>query len=196
MALEIEKKYGKNEIFRNFVYNFLKRYKYMICVENCDAEFNGNYAKFAEYCIKRINQRSCIINKNELKVEEILISPFLFFKSSNINGGFNFDGYDAIVFSEKPIINVCSENVYNDSMKHSYDTRLVGFNNPDLLEWWKEGRTDEEFYEYCKKHDYKIKIMFSNIMVDEKMCLFGVQWIPENMRKEHEIDIINFFKNI
>ena len=190
----LEQQYGENKIFRNFLNMFLKRkYKHTICVENSDTNFHNNYSKFSSYCIKRLGQNSDIISKSDLKVQQILISPFLFFKSANIVNAFIFDDYDAIVLCETPIIDILNSFKVSPNSKPSYDTRLIGFNNEDLLEWWKKRKSDEELYEYCKQNNYRVKTMFSNIMVEEKMKMFGVQWISKDMRKKHEKDIIDFF---
>ena len=151
------------------------------------------FSKFLSYCLNRMGVNSRIIRKKNLKLGEIIISPYLFFKNKNIKRAFHFYDYDMIVFCEKPVIDILdSYNIPTDS-KPSYDTRLVGFNNNELLKWWKKGRTDNELYEYCKQHDYKVKVMFSNIMVDEKMKLFGVEWISKDMRKHYRNIIIDYF---
>ena len=124
-----------------------------------------------------------------------MISPYLFFNSKNIKNAFNFNDYDIIVFCENPVIDILDSYKLPLDSKPSYDTRLVGFNNKELLEWWKKGKTDNELYEYCKQHDYKVKVMFSNIMVDEKMKLFGVEWISKDMRKLYKNKIIDYFLN-
>ena len=164
-----------------------------INVENIDSGYHHNYSKFARYCINRLGQKSEVIDKTKLNTGEILISPFLFFKSTNIIDAFKFSDYDAIVLCETPIIDILNSYKIPKNSKSSYDTRLVGFNNENLLNWWKTGKTDIELYEYCKQNNYKVKTMFSNIMVEEKMKMFGVQWISKDMRKKHEKDIINFF---
>jgi hypothetical protein len=194
---KIEEKYGKNNIFKNFLNNIYKnRCRIHINVNNVDKEHNFLYSKFTSYCINRIELKSKSIYKEELELGDILISPYLFFKSENIKKAFDFNDYDAIVFCETPVIDILNAYKIPEGSKPSYDTRLVGFNNNELLEWWKEGKTDEEFYNHCKQQGYKVKVMFSNIMVDEKMKMFGVEWIAEEIREEHEIDIINFFNNI
>ena len=164
-----------------------------INVENIDNEYNFLYSKFSSYCISRIKKTGKIINKNDLKKGDILISPYLFFKSQNIIESFNFNEYDIIVFCENPIIDILDAYKIPKDVKPSYDTRLIGFNDKNLMEWWKTGKTDEELYDYCKQNNYKVKTMFSNIMVKEKMKMFGVQWIIKDIRKKHEKDIINFF---
>jgi hypothetical protein len=169
-----------------------------ICVNVISLDENHKflYSKFASYCINRIKLNSKTIHKKELYLGEILISPYLFFKSDNIKKAFEFNDYDAIVFCETPVIDILDSYKISDGSKPSYDTRLVGFNNNELLEWWKQGKTDEELYNHCNQQGYKVKVLFSNIMVNEKMKMFGVEWIPEEIREKHEIDIINFFNNI
>ena len=171
----------------------MKNNKTAIFVEKIDKENRYLYSKFASYCINRIKIDTKIINKNELNIGDILISPFLFLKSENIIKALNFKEFDIVVLCETPIIDVLNAFEIPQDAIPTYDTRLVGFNNKELLEWWKTGKTDEELYEYCKKHNLKVKTIFSNIMVEDKMEIFGVQWIPQNIRKNHEIDIINFF---
>lgn len=158
-----------------------------------DIRYNFIFSKFSLYYLKRIGINGKIIRNRNLKLGDIIISPYLFFKSKNIKKAFNFNDYDIIVFCENPVIDILDSYKIPVDSKPSYDTRLVGFNNKELLEWWKKGKTDNELYEYCRHHDYKVKVMFSNIMVDEKMKLFGVEWISKDMRKHYRNNIIDYF---
>lgn len=156
------------------------------------------YIKFAKYSLEKIQAKNVIVNEGNTKPKlgEIIISPFLFLKSKNILNALNFKNYDCIVCFEEPIIDVLTGFEKDKNEKPSYNTMLLGFNNTKLMQkYYSDNMTDEELYEYCKNNNLKVKTLFSNIMVLEKMKLFGVLYIPEKVREEKINDIINFFNN-
>lgn len=157
--------------------------KICLYIDNIDKEHSFLFSKFSMYCLNNININTKSINRNDLSTGKILISPYLFFKKELMNYSFrfNFDDYDLIVFSE--------------TLTPSYDTRLIGFNNQHLLDWWKQGKSDEELYEYCKHQKYKVKVVFPirKFSLEEQMKINNIEWIPEYNRKDYEINIIDFF---
>jgi hypothetical protein len=168
----------------------------VINIEKIDNKHKNLYSIFSKICIEKLGLKSNIIDIKSLTLGQILISPYLFFKSKNINDAFNFSDFDMIVFGEGPTIDVLSAFKKDDKEHPFYDTRLIGFNNQKLLNEYKDLKlTDEQLYEHCKKNNYKVKCLFGNILIEDKMKMFGVQYIKEEIRDKGEKDIINYLKN-
>lgn len=155
----------------------------VINIEKIDDKYKNMYSCYSKMCIDKLGMKSNIISKKDLQIGQILISPYLFFKSININNALEYDDFDVFVFCETPIIDVLDGYKIPKNIKPSYDTRLIGFNNQKILnEYIDYNLSGEQLYEYCKKNNYKVKCLFGNILVDEKMKIFGVKWIKEEMR--------------
>ena len=155
------------------------------------------YSKFSQYCLDKVKTTNVKVDDgiNKAELGQIMISPYLFIKSENIVGAFDFHEYDCIVFCETPIIDVLTAFQKPEGVKPSYNTILLGFNNKELMDlYYKNNMNGEELYDYCTKNNMKVKVLFSNILVNEKMTIFGVQYIPEHIREEKVNDILNFFK--
>lgn len=106
----------------------------------------------------------------------IRISESIIFKDKRIIDEFNFDGYDMMCFYEGPSLDIteCFENI--ECKVPFYNTLLLGFNNKELeKQYFLKNMNDEELYAYVKEHGYTCKPLFSNILLKEKMLLYGVE---------------------
>lgn len=128
--------------------------------------------------LKKSNIPNCVVKEDvtEHKLGIIEIDSGVLFTSNAIAGALNFKEYDVIVFFENPVIDILNGYQTPKQVKNSYNTCIVGFNNQTLMdEYYNLNMNGEDLYEYCQNNNLKVKTLFSNILVREKMKLFGVK---------------------
>lgn len=105
------------------------------------------------------------------------ISDKLTFKNKDIYKCFNFDGFDMMCFCETPILEITNAYITDPDCKPSYNTLILGFNNTQLEKtFYEQNMSDEELYAHCKQHGYKVKTLLGNILVKEKMVIYGIEY--------------------